>query len=200
MGFYDIEWVDCYQISLLQTYLSQQLINRYFYKARATVSEDLNEIAEAWWIEYETWGPPIQSELVSYMEVRVLELFGTRQRAQFFPTGEIGDVVGNPLPAFFSGTWRLGPADTRIKKGRKALGGMTEAEVDGNIVNATFVAAFANFSSFLISSFAVGAATFDPVLLSPANTLHATDIVSGVASASWRWWSTQSSRKTGRGS
>lgn len=200
MGFYDIEWTDCFQMSMMQTYRSQQVVNRFFYRTLDTYTGSLEAAAGGF---YSWWAPlftPFQSQECTYDSVIVRELFGTKQTFEYSTTGGNGSQAGNELPAFFGARFALLPSDTRVKKGRKIISGILEEMVDIDDVAAAYADEVAAIVAGLNDGFTAGGSTFVPVLLSPANTRHTGNLISGVLSGQWKGWSTQGSRKIGRGS
>lgn len=200
MGFYDIEWTRCYQISMIQEYLSQQVINRFFYQSNDVYAGSLSAISSGWYSLWATYATPIQSDECLYKTVRVLELFGERQTFDGDVSGANGSQLGALLPAFFGARFSLTPGNTRVKKGRKILSGILEEMVDENTVAAAYADDFNDFLTMLEGGFSVAAIDFAPVLLSPANTKHPLDVITAIVDATFKGWSTQASRKVGRGS
>lgn len=200
MGFYDIEWNNCYEIRVLQTYRSQELVNRFFYQASDLYTGSLANMASAFYSVWNTYAAPIQSQELSYDHVIVAELFGDRQSYDNIIGSGNGSQAGAELPAFFGARFTLVPGNTRVKKGRKILSGILEEMVDLDGVAAGYAASVAAFAGILSGSFSVSPIDFNPVLLSPANTKHTGNVIAAVVSAAWTAWSTQNSRKIGRGS
>lgn len=199
MGFYDIEWEDAIQVTMRQELLSQMIINRFFYKSLGAYVSSPLAIAQAWYAEWVTYATTLQSYVCSYEEVAVLQLSSPGQQASHYPSAENGSDVGAVLPAFFAHYFRVVSVDSRIKKGRKAIAGVTESMVSGNSLDGNYTAIAAAFAAWLASPLIVDTDTFYPVLLSPANTRHTGNLASDIVSATWAGWSTQNSRKPGRG-
>lgn len=199
VGFYDIEFENCFQFTLRSSYLTQLCINRWFYQAVALFTGDMDALAYDWWAE---WAQPLadmQSDEFLYLELRALALFGDRQQGAYAISGGHGSLSGAELPAFFGSRVRLYPSDTRVRKGRKIYAGIIEDQVDGNTLNA----GYADENAILLAKHSeiihLAGLDFNPVLLSPANTRHTGDVIAAVTQALWAGWSTQSSRKIGRG-
>jgi len=199
MGFYDIEWERCIQITMRQKLQNQMIINRFFYQALGTYVSSPALIALTWYQDWVTYATELQTYLCTYEEVVCLQLASPGQQASYYPTAENGSDTGAALPAFFNHYFRAASVDSRIKKGRKALAGVTEPMVDGTGLASGFTALAAAFAGWLASPLLVGDDTFYPVLLSPANQRHTGNLSANIVSASWVSWSTQSSRKAGRG-
>lgn len=200
MGFYDITWTNCFQISMLQVYRSQQVVNRFFYQCEDIYSGSLSDLATAFYNAWNAVAGPCQSQEVDYDKVIVQELFGDRQSYTNEVTGGNGTQAGAELPAFFGARFTLTPLNTRVKKGRKILSGILEEMVDIDSVAAGYTASFNSFASFLGAVETWVTQDFTPVLLSPANTKHTGNVISKIGGAAFTAWSTQSSRKIGRGS
>jgi hypothetical protein len=199
-GFYDIEWDNCYQISLVQSYLSQLVINRWFYCCPEPYEGALSSIELAF---EELWLPvlaEIQSTGLSYTNIIVTELFGDRQTLDTVLSAETGAVSGGEqLPAFFGSRFRLVPFNTRVRKGRKIFSGMRETVVQADDIAPTYVTPHANVALAMNDAIEAESQSLLPSLLSPANTKHAGNVITQINTASWTGWSTQSSRKIGRG-
>jgi len=199
MGFYDIEFDNCFQFTLRASYHQQLIINRWFYQAVALYTGDLDTLAEDWWAEWAQALADMQSENMLYEEARVLALFGDRQQGFYTVQGGHGSLSGADLPAFFGSRIRLYPSDTRIRKGRKIYAGITEDMVAVDGMNGTYVTASGILNVLHTEVLDIGGLNFTPVLLSPANTRHTGDLIAQISSGVWAGWSTQSSRKIGRG-
>lgn len=199
MGFYDIEFLNCYQVTFRATFKSQLIVNRFFYKCAAEFTDPLSDLPELFTDELIPIIANIQHSSLVYNDCTVLELFDTRQSDQWPMVAMTGLLSGDPLPAFFGARWRLFCTDSRVHKGRKIFAGITEACVDGDNLNGTYTAEWAAVSAKLAEVLIFGDFTFTPVLLSPANTRHAGDLSPTLYYAGWAGWSTQGSRKVGRG-
>lgn len=200
MNFYDIEFEDCYQITIKASYLGQQVINRLFYRANSppfggTLEGMAFDIASAWNFAM----LPFQVDDLEVTEAVALMLFNERQQAFHVFTGAVGEDVGAPLPAFFGLQFRLIANDTRIRKGRKIVAGISEAMVDSNTWGSGYDVRVATAVAQLSASLLSHGEQLNPVLLSPANTRHTGDLISNITQAQAVGWSTQNSRKIGRG-
>jgi len=199
MGFYDITFVDCYQLTINQTFKAQLVINRYFYQCNGPYTDELTELAENLSDALLDVLEPIQHYDCVYDFATILELFGDRQSVQFPFTARNGSATGVSLPAFFGARWRLHCTDSRIRKGRKIYAGIPEESVDGNNLASGMSDEYAAVSAKLQEVLVLGDFSFTPVLLSPANTRHTGNLIVPVYYAAWAGWSTQGSRKIGRG-
>lgn len=199
MGFYDIEWPRCYQISFLGSFLDQLIMNRFFYQAQDDYSGDLGALGSAITGDIMTNLLPWVSDDLSFSICRTLELFGDRQYDDNLLSGVVGEDNGANLPAFFGARFTLYPANTRVKKGRKIFAGITEAMVEADGYNSGYNTRVANMATILQATMTVSSIDFIPVLLSPANSRHTGDVITAIIAASWTAWSTQGSRKIGRG-
>lgn len=199
MGFYDEDWYRCFQVTWKQSYRSQLVINRQFYQCVSAPTQPLSEIADEAFLFENTYMAPIQSQECLYTAVHVLELDGNKQSYELLLTGANGSQGGAELPAFFASRFRLQPYDSRVRKGRKALSGVLEEMVDGDNVAAAYINDFNDYCAALAAGLLVNLESYIPVLLSPGNTRHLGNIITPVQSVAWVSWSTQSSRKVGRG-
>jgi hypothetical protein len=199
MGFYDIVWPNCYQISLFQSYLSQLVINRFFYQAEAEYTDSLAVIASTFWGMLDTPLSSLVAIDLTFTEIQVLELFGDEQQYNGLLTDQVGLLAAPNLPAFFGSRIRFYPSDSRVRKGRKIFSGVVEDMVEENNLKATYEAAMTNLLAALVATLSVSEISFTPVMLSPANTRHTGNVVAAITAAQWAGWSTQGSRKVGRG-
>lgn len=197
-GFYDIEMPNCIQLTLKQTYLGQVCLNRYFYQGSDEAINPDN-IAGAWGALFLPVLKPIQANDLTYDLINITALYGTRWSNDTPLVSEEGTNEGDPMPAFFGSRFKLFPAYSRIRKGRKVMAGVTESMVQGDDAAPGIVSALADVALVLDNSFVSDGITYVPVLISPANTRHAELSISTVTSAQFVGWSTQGSRKVGRG-
>lgn len=199
MGFYDIEWTNCYQLSSVFYYRSQLIVNRFFYKTSGDYVESLQDVLATWQFNWQTVILPMFSDGYTGFEYRILRLFGDRQTDLRSAVGDTGQDNQAQLPAFFGQRYRLYPADTRVRKGRKIFTGCTEAMVDGDSLNAAYTARSAAIAAFLSGTLSINQVDFVPSLLSPANTRHTANLTAEITVATFAGFSTQNSRKIGRG-
>lgn len=199
MGFYDIEWTNCFQISALFYYRSQQVVNRFFYKASGDYVESLADVLATFRQQWINVILPMFSLSYTGYEYRILQLYGAKQTDLLSAVGDSGQDNGAELPAFFGQRYRLYPADTRIRKGRKIFAGCTEAMVDGDSLNAAYTVRATAICTFLSATMTIHEVDFVPALLSPANTRHTGNLTAEVTVATFVGFSTQNSRKIGRG-
>lgn len=197
-GFYDIEMPDCLQLTLKQTYLSQVCLNRFFYLASGEMGAPAN-IGNNWWTSYGAKLKPIQANDLTYDLINITILFGTRWSYDYTLTAQTGSNEGDPLPAFMGSRFKLFPQYSRVRKGRKVFTAITESMVQGDDAAPGIVSALADVAVELSNTFTSDGIVFTPVLISPANTKHPNLSITPVTSATFVGWSTQSSRKIGRG-
>ena len=197
--FYQIEWERCYQITQLQTYRSQLVVNRFFYQCEDVYAGSLSDLTAVFAGDWNTFMPPIQSQEITYDECRAVELFGERQGYNRTLSGQNGSQAGNELPAFFGMRFRMVGQNTRVKKGRKIVSGILEEMVDIDYIAAAYVSSANAVANWWEQPFSAAGQSFSPVLLSPWNTRHVNDVITPVISVDVLGWSTQSSRKIGRG-
>lgn len=198
-GFYDITFADCYQLTINQTFKGQLVINRYFYRCNGPYTDELLDLAESLGETLLEALEPIQHYDCVYNWATVLELFGDRQQGMKLFSERNGSATGTSLPAFFGARWRLHSTDSRLRKGRKIYAGIPEESVNGNDLAGGMADEYAVVSAILAAVLTFGDFSFTPVLLSPANTRHTGNLIVPVYYAGWAGWSTQGSRKIGRG-
>jgi hypothetical protein len=199
MGFYDIVWPNCFQISLFQSYLGQLVINRFFYQSEAEYTGGLALIASGFWGMMDSPLSSLVAADLTFTEIQVLELFGDEQQYNGLLIDQIGLLASPNLPAFFGSRIRFYPSDSRVRKGRKIFSGVVEDMVEENDLKSTYGTAMANLLAALVATLAISEISFTPVMLSPANTRHTGNVVAAITAAQWAGWSTQGSRKVGRG-
>ncbi len=199
MGFYDIEFSNCYQLTLHQTFATQLVLNRFFYQTNGPYTDELIEAAENLSDALVPVIGNLQHESLDYDWAVLLELFGDRQQALFPFMTTTGLLSGNPLPAFFGSRYRLTCTDSRVRKGRKIFAAPTEDMVTLDTMSGTYTAENAALCTALETPIVLGDFTWTPVLLSPANTRHTGNLIVPIYHAGWAGWSTQGSRKVGRG-
>lgn len=199
MGFYDLEWEDCYQVSWLQHYRSQLCVNRLFYQAVDAVPVNLSDLADAAYTFWNTYAGPLQVQACTYDQVNVLALFGNKQGFQKYISGGNGADGGAGLPPFFGMRFRLLPDDSRVRKGRKILTGVSELMTDGEGLATAYSTDVNDFETALQVGLLVNSQALQPVILSPGNNSHLGQIISEVLDVQYAGWSTQNSRKVGRG-
>ena len=198
-GFYDIDFANCYQLTFHQTFLGQLVLNRYFYQTNGPYTDEMSEAAESLSDSLLPVVSNLQHESLDYDWCILQELFGDRQQVLFPLTGTTGLLSGNALPAFFGSRWRLHCTDSRIRKGRKIYAAITEGMVEEDNISGTYSTEQAALKAILQAPLVLGDFTWTPVLLSPANTRHTGNLIVPIYYAAWAGWSTQGSRKVGRG-
>jgi hypothetical protein len=198
-GFYDIEWDNCYQVTAKQSFMGQLVINRFFYVCPEPYEGSLVSIANYFAgnqvVVFKAW----QSDDLEYTSIIVNALFGERQSYEKVLSGVIGEDNGANMPAFFAAQFRIIPLNTRVRKGRKAFAGVTEAMIDGNDLNSAYAARFGSTAGQLYTVITAEGQDLLACLLSPANTKHTGNVITTALDADYVGWSTQSSRKIGRG-
>jgi len=199
MGFYDIEWTNCFQISAVFDYKGQLCINRFFYKASGDYVESLADVLLVFQSNFTTALLPFLSDQYTGYEYRILKLYDDKQTDLLSAVGDTGEEISAGLPAFFGYRFRMYPADTRIRKGRKIFAGVVEAAVDGDLLNGAYSARAAAVAAFIQATMLVHSVDFVPALLSPANTRHIGNLIAEITVAQFVGFSTQNSRKIGRG-
>lgn len=121
------------------------------------------------------------------------------------PFIENGNIAGEGLPAFVTSTYTLFPTRRDIRKGRKAFSGVSELIIaDGGAIAAPYLTVINQVANVL--QFQLPASTTDPnpsslydpaLYRAPGGTLPT--VLAPIGEASFRWFSTQNSRKVGRG-
>jgi hypothetical protein len=194
-----IEWTNVYQIVWKQSYISGLIVNRSFYVALGEPASGLPGIANLFkqvWVDNVL---PLQSDSLNLTNVVVTQMYGERAFYDLTVTGQPGQDNGADLPGFFGIRLQLVPERTRVRKGRKIIGGICEEAVDGNNIAGAYAARVATLCAAMEDTYTLDDVDFQHVLLSPANTKHAADIMTFVVACNSMGFSTQGSRKLGRG-
>lgn len=194
-----IEWTNVYQIVWKQSYISGLIVNRSFYQALGDPESGLAGIANLFkqiWVDNVL---PLQSDSLNLTNVVVTQMYGERAFYDLPVTGQPGGDNGADLPGFFGMRFQLVPERTRVKKGRKIIGGICEEAVNGNLIADAYLARVAALCNAFEDTYTLDDVDFFHVLLSPANTKHTADIATAVIGCNSMGFSTQGSRKLGRG-
>lgn len=197
-GFFDIEMPNCVQISIFQDYKLQTCINRFFYEAQNDLFNNETVLTDFWAVFY-AYLRSVQAAALTYDKLNITWLFGPRHSYDKVLSGQVGLASGEGMPAFIGSRFRLVPGYSRVRKGRKILTGVTEPMMEGDDLAAGYVTSMGNLAGLMDDTLTLDGQSFVPVLISPPNTRHTTLEISPIVASSYVGWSTQSSRKIGRG-
>lgn len=133
---------DIYQVKVFQTYLSQNVLNVYFYRQITTGSPDNAEgLFEA--VDAQILSEQMQIMNNSY-DVPAMEVFQPAVPTDFFtarPTNDTGLRVvagGDRSPAFVAFGYRSNRAGPGTRSSFKRYAGMIDQDMDGNLLNPGF--------------------------------------------------------------
>lgn len=198
VGFYDIEMENCVQISVFQSYKSQVCVNRYFYLAASDAFVPATVLTDFWTVFYPLLRE-IQAAALTYDHLNLTYLWDGRHSVDKALSSNVGLAAGEGMPAFIGSRFKLFPQYSRIRKGRKIITGVTETMMEGDDLASAFITPMTNVALNMGYPLTLDSITFTPVLISPANTKHAELSISPIVDVNYVGWSTQSSRKIGRG-
>lgn len=152
------------------SFLGQLVSNRYHYRIVSTGSAATDEAANiALADRFEAVVLDAQRQVTSgdmnYERLFVQNLNSLDGDRDRLLTGT-GTVPGSPYTSLIAATYQLIPADKTIKFGRKSIGGLSEADVEGNGFTGGAQANFDALGTALIQllSDPVTGATFAPVI------------------------------------
>jgi len=200
---------DLYQLTDVQTYLGQQVLNVYYYKQIAEPSVGVSNIAlvRAWEDFVMATIGPVQNEGLDHVGVRVINL-DNPDDFLLSPNSFAGTVSGDGMPPYVTFAFRLNRASRAVRNGQKRIGGISESSVGDGLVNpglATNIAAIEVALGAIITD-TISGASFQPRIVhlateagpggDPPATPRADYTISSVEFTSV---STQNTRKFGRG-
>lgn len=185
------------QLNHVQTYIGQEIMNRYFYFTAATISiGHLDDIAEA----FETVMVPVVNalQISSCLNSRI----DTREVGGiFFSTRPLtggGSAGGEESPSWNALSFLLQRANASTKSGGKRIGGLSESNLRGNAIfpDPTYEGLIQDYADTVPLVLVGGLANYVPELikfdpLNPGTVLASQNFVS----ASYRGLSTQNTRK-----
>lgn len=212
---------DIIQLTVRQLNQSQNQENVFFYRVEDTPTEGY---LEGLCTEFDDNGLPkfadVQSTQVSYISLTARNIFNEDE----FVMTSLGTATGTlssggTVPSFVSANIRLVRGNARVRHGRKAIGGACEANMSGQVWDATYLGSLQDLADwFAETQVAGGTDTFKPVIV--GRVLHDADppdhplpwyalptsqsemgldwayVISGLAD---QFVSTQRSRKLGHG-
>jgi len=196
--FYETEMDRCIQVTLKQNYMEQVCLNRFFYSGTEEMSAP-EPFCVAWWYMIGALLKPLQNQYLTYDNINVTLLFGARWSYDHPLVSEEGTNGGSGMPAFIGSRFKLFPTYSRVRKGRKIFAGVTETMMEGDEIASSFDADVAALELGLTYPVTADGIVYNPVLISLANTKHPELVITSVSAATFVGWSTQSSRKIGRG-
>ena len=202
---------DIVQLTDVQTYLTQQVLNVYYWRVDSLEAlTDLNDIAEVFSTYYIGAIDDIQSTGIVHTRAIVKNLTnGVDIHEEVYSIA--GTATGDNLASFYASAFRLVRSNLTTRHGQKRIGGIPEGHVNGNAITAGIAAAYAAVATVLGSQF-VRTGTVDhdfsltPVIVgriptgSPGAGQLDLSIINPISSAQFIRVTTQTTRREGRGS
>ena len=175
----------------------QPMINRFYYRQSDTLG-DAESLAIAF---KEDVMPDIQDLMHQDANLNSIDVVNVDSpgNTHVEVISLAGSVTGEKQKDFFCVAFQLEPVSPLVGVGRKAIGPISEADVNGEVLVGTAVTRANTLATSLAATIAPAASpteTFVPSLFSEANLTHVgIDLVTDIASAAFKRLSTQNSRK-----
>jgi hypothetical protein len=201
---------DIVQITDVQSFLGQTLLNVYFYELMSKeAAVDLVDLTNAHQLLVQDVVKTIQSTLLTHTLTQAKNL--TDGLSIFDdPIVKAGTRGGDGTPSFTAASFRLNRTNAATRHGSKRIGGLSETDIEGNSVAAASVVNFTAVSAALEADlFAAGTLENDfvarPVIL---GRFHLGDpnvgeidlsVVNPVDTVQFIRLTTQTTRRAGRG-
>lgn len=158
---------DVVQLTLVQEYLDQQVLNVHFYILDDTPTDTYleglcNEFVETVLPAYAA----AQSGDLTYIELRALNIFSADEFVLAPLSITEGDVTGASLASFIAASIKLVRSNARVRHGRKAIAGMTEENAVQQEWTTTIVDLLQDLGDALASTLTAGLSdVFKPVIV-----------------------------------
>lgn len=186
---------DMYKVVVSGTYLGEEFSNRYYYQqingaggAPALCQGIIDQLLPALSL--------CQSDQMSYLSV---EASNFNDLADFIVTpvvpNVVGTLTGSPMPSYVAWGFKLERDNRVMRPGSKRLVGVTEPSTDGNDPTPTLLSILNGVAGAFIANVTWGVDNeWTPKLVRevPSGTVG---VVAGIPNASFRWLTTQNSRK-----
>lgn len=140
---------------------------------------------------------PLQNINATWLSVEVANLNNLDDYGIYPFVDVTGERVGDCEPAFMTFTFMLHRSTRAMRNGRKAISGVTESDHTGDQADAAIDGQIANAIAFFEVSITDAHGTmFSPVICRISGATGRCDTYTKVSGASFRWISTQNSRKS----
>jgi len=186
-----------FMIKDYQTYLGQQIINRYWYNSGLD-SPAWDDVATAFLTQVITAVRELQAGGLTHTSIEVTDM---ENPANFgsFPHATGGGASGEVMPSFVTARFSLIRSDRTWRSGRKAIGGMTELTVTGNEISGNYSAEVTAIENALGADIVTTESeTLTPCLVR-LDASGAVDEFMEILGAQFTGIGTQNSRKKGSG-
>lgn len=203
---------DIIQITDFQTLLGQQIANVYFYRITAVEAlADLGDLSTAFVTGVMEEVESLQSTVLTHTLLSIRNLTNGIDIADIPLTGHIGEATGgDTLPTYCAFSFRLVRTNGTTRHGAKRIAGALENMIAGNDVTAPVLATLNGLAHVFSDDLVVTGTvdhdlTAEPIIVgrvpqgnANAGALDLTKI-NPVASAQYVRFSTQVTRRAGRG-
>lgn len=154
-----------YEVVLEQTYFNHNFKNVFHYLATLGQDDDQDLIAQAF--NDGILGPlsAIQSDDISYDEIRVANLTGLLADFSLVPTTTGGIIVGDPMANFVAIPFRYVRTSKETRNGSKRFGGLTEGDAFGGGFDAAFFVQMQAVAPVLAGQISATGIIAEPVIL-----------------------------------
>lgn len=188
-----------YEIAVEARFKGQQCVNRFHYYEETLGSPNYNTLHTAFINDVLVDILTIQSQNYVMRELRITPLFGTDLGLVGANIQTGGQSSPADLPPFMAWKFKLLHGDRRVRPGQKRFAGVTEGAVDDETYNSSLATAVSALSVSLAQTLTDGSLNFVPVIVHYPSDKYPSIILAQVVSAIFTGWTTQNSRKAGRG-
>jgi hypothetical protein len=137
---------------------------------------------------------------LQHLNVQVTPLFGS-DLGYDLNLPQTGSISGaSAMPPWIAAQFRLLHGDRRVRKGQKRFAGVTEEMMDGLTNNSAYDTAIDNVENCFGVPLSDGTITFTPVIIHYPSIKFPAIYTPVVISGQFAGWTSQNSRKLGRGS
>jgi len=201
---------DVIQIADVQTFLSQRLLNVYFYEVvSADPDATLENVAQSFELQVATEVAALQSNAVTHSQIQVKNLTNGIDIWEE-PASIIGTATtGNNTPSFTALGFRLIRSTAVTRHGSKRIGGLVEEQINGNTIESAQMVTVAAVQAAMASNITAEGTTADfelrPVIVGrfPQGSPNAGEldlsVINPVSAVQYIRVTTQTTRRAGRG-
>lgn len=166
------------EVTLNQTYGSRNLANVFYYwnasntepTSFVTLLSDFNtKIVEQL--------KALQSSSIGYTSVKFRTVLGTLPDLVGVPSSSVGTLAGEVLPSYVAFSFNYQGTTKETRRGAKRFAGITEPQINGNVIDSGFVTLMDTFTTQLELDLDSGVTTYAPVIYSPFTKTRATKLV-----------------------
>lgn len=186
-----------YQVTITHTYFGQSCQNKFWYQFTTGFSHSAENLATGFINTVLGILGTIRSDDITADILDVKNMGDGSDFYQVLTTAGAGDDIGTPQSPQDAWAFTLATANWLVGKGGKRFVGVTESQLDmGGVADSATEALLEAVADVLDSPFTVTGNIYRPVIVSPANTRHAGDIIEPIVTCLPNFAkSTQNSRK-----